>query len=391
VNQYNHEFVTPLVSALYCSPFNLEMSRLLLDHGADPNRSTMVQNHPLLIAVERNNASLVRLLLQYKADPNMITHGTRRRVRNDNDDSDNDDNDDDELPRTSAYTFVPLFLAVQKGNIEITRLLLKHGADPNLCRANQYANGGSVQYDRNFDPVVTDLAIKNGDAQLLALLLNRGATCAQPGNGLVFHRSTALNDLLQDATKSDATKRSICRTLVKASKSSPAAARFIQSSLDAALLLSQHHRDDDSYKFILNAGLNPIGAMYRAIFEEHTHVCQVLVEQVGVDPFQEEEQQGGGGGDNNKDDGRGDPYLCGDSDAEHAISPFLCAAREAEDSPAVFDYFLDLWNKRYAAGNDGTGTKKNDHGDYPIHVICCDKFVKLHTVELLLERQAHTY
>jgi hypothetical protein len=93
------------------------------------------------------------------------------------------------------------------------------------------------------------------------------------------------------ATKSDATKRSICRILVKASKSSLAAARFIQSSLDAALLLSKHHRDDDdSYKFILNAGLNPIGAMYRAIF----------------------------GGDN-KDDGRGDPYLCGGSDEEHAI------------------------------------------------------------------------
>jgi ankyrin repeat protein len=395
VNQYNHEFVTPLVSAIY-SPFCIEMSRLLLDVGADPNRSNMVQNHPLLVAVERHNASLVRLLLQYKADPN-IAHGARRvRVRNDDSEDDDDDDDDEPQPRLPAHTFVPLFVAVKNGNIEITRLLLKHGADPNLHRAHQNATNGSIQYDRNYDPVVTDLAIKNGDAELLSLLLHRGAQCAQPGNGLVFHRSTALNDLLQDATKSLATKRAICKILVKAAttkhKKNHTAARFVQSSLDSALL-SKH-----GYNLILEAGLNPICAMYRAIFEEHQQVCQLLVEEVGVDPFLGQQ-------DENKNDGRGDPYLCGDvddddddDDDEHAISPFLCAARESEDSPRVFDYFLDLWDKRYSSssknGNedDDTGVVvgKNEHGDYPIHVICCDKHVKLHAVELLLERQAHT-
>jgi ankyrin repeat protein len=86
VNQTNGHGNTPLS----CVVNNLEMTRFLLQNGANANPGgSSVKNSPLVHAVKENNTHVVRLLLEYGADPNLHP----RPGGDDDDDGDNERTD----------------------------------------------------------------------------------------------------------------------------------------------------------------------------------------------------------------------------------------------------------------------------------------------------------
>jgi ankyrin repeat protein len=98
---------------IYISSFNgnYEITKLLLDYGADPNpeKNTPYDpenpptTNPIFEAIKKNYYDIVKLLLDYGCDPN--AYGDQF----------------NELE-------VPLFVAISCNNIELTRLLLDRGA-----------------------------------------------------------------------------------------------------------------------------------------------------------------------------------------------------------------------------------------------------------------------
>lgn len=104
VNYGRSLLATPLFSAIYVSA---EMTRLLLQNGADPNARDSDGYTAFGRACQTGNEDLVRLFLAHKAEIN---------------------------PVSSAFT--PLYITVQDGNTNLTRMLLNHGADPYLVKTN---------------------------------------------------------------------------------------------------------------------------------------------------------------------------------------------------------------------------------------------------------------
>ncbi len=82
----------------------------LIEAGADPDtRNTWSTKSLLEIAAEQGDADLAKLLLVHGADP-------------------------DVAPKESPFTTPALFIAARNNEVEIARLLLEHGADPTLRR-----------------------------------------------------------------------------------------------------------------------------------------------------------------------------------------------------------------------------------------------------------------
>lgn len=81
-----------------------DISKLLLENGADPNIAEGNTHPPLHIAVTHNNMSLVQLLVNNGANIN-----------------------------TTARGKTPLYIACDRGNADIAVWLLKHNADPNIA------------------------------------------------------------------------------------------------------------------------------------------------------------------------------------------------------------------------------------------------------------------
>ena len=91
----------------------LDMIKLLLEKGANPDSyGTKYNNHyyPIFTAVSRGLIGITRLLLEYGADPNSTWYGDR--------DLDTYDN------------ATPLHIASRWGHYKIAQLLLEYGADP---------------------------------------------------------------------------------------------------------------------------------------------------------------------------------------------------------------------------------------------------------------------
>lgn len=57
---------------------NIEVIRLLLERGANPNYCPVSTKAPLFIAAEKNDLELVKLLLKHGADKNKKWHTSRR-------------------------------------------------------------------------------------------------------------------------------------------------------------------------------------------------------------------------------------------------------------------------------------------------------------------------
>ncbi len=145
---------------------NVEMTRLLLELGADINQASGNHTSPLLIALLNGQVALATELLSRGANPNLA---------------------DD-------YHRAPLFAAIDLRNfnhekypflyddgrdpLDLIKVLLEKGADPNL-RADTVPVHGLMQFDgswANFDGQTPFIrAALSGDIAVMRLLLQHGA------------------------------------------------------------------------------------------------------------------------------------------------------------------------------------------------------------------------
>jgi len=139
---------TPLLYT--CLHNNIELTSLLLEHGADPNFYALHSEHstPLAAACANKNFSLVELLLNHKAHT-------------------------DTVPQ---HRLTPLITTCIKSNvlsencIKIIKLLLRNGANVNAQRINPQMRWESSLY----------YADQCNNKKLIALLLNNNATINPP-------------------------------------------------------------------------------------------------------------------------------------------------------------------------------------------------------------------
>lgn len=166
LNKYGQLYSTPLITAVH--HHNAKMVKLLLDNGADPNMSDREDREPLKEAVRLRDYGMVKLLLNDGADPAQgrcdalytaieITHDDKMvelLVQNGGDlqklhayDAVDYKNAADlfvELPSSNTATLSPsvvisgnvLFVAINKGYYNITRVLLESGVNVNEVDSN---------------------------------------------------------------------------------------------------------------------------------------------------------------------------------------------------------------------------------------------------------------
>ncbi|XP_066144494.1 ankyrin repeat and protein kinase domain-containing protein 1-like isoform X2 [Euwallacea fornicatus] len=164
-----------------------EIARLLLEHGADPNKRYFFGAEINLVS----DLDFLELLLTFGANP-------------------------DSRDRSGL---TPLMKAVrQASNMEAVLLLLKHGADVNAIADQRHdyrtvlhyavlsgnidiihlviKQGAKLNYDEDFDlgkPSPLDLAILKGDPKIVELLIKSGANvnCSSPIIGSPLHVACA--------------------------------------------------------------------------------------------------------------------------------------------------------------------------------------------------------
>ena len=128
---------------IFISSFNgnYEITKLLLDHKADPNPEKLnpPTTNPLFEAIKKNHYNIVNLLLDYKCDPNAY----------------GDQYNGEEIP---------LFVAVSCGNIDLTDLLLNRGGNGNYITIKKHWGSNSI----------LRLAYIKKNQYMIDYLINRG-------------------------------------------------------------------------------------------------------------------------------------------------------------------------------------------------------------------------
>ena len=112
----------------------VEVAKLLLQNGADPNSINGNKDTPIYLATERGHAEIVNLLIQHGANVNSLNN---------------------------RYCRTPLHMASRKGHLEITKLLIENGAEVN-------------QPDKDSETPLL-LASQRGNIEVAKLLLEKGA------------------------------------------------------------------------------------------------------------------------------------------------------------------------------------------------------------------------
>lgn len=107
---------------------NFEVTKLLLENGANPDISNSNKEFPLTIAFNYDHQNIIELLLKYKANPN------------------------------SSYF---LAIAVSRDDIELAKLLIHYMADPNILDDNKSA------------PL--HIAVEHNNEEMIKLLIKAGA------------------------------------------------------------------------------------------------------------------------------------------------------------------------------------------------------------------------
>lgn len=132
-NAYAKDGFQPLGLASFFG--HTEVVKYLLSAGAEVNSTSKNENHvmPLHSSVARQNLEITRILLNHGADVNAA----------------------------QADDFTPLHEAVQNGQVDMVQLLLDYGADPGLCAANHLT--------------AIDMARQRNDAVIENLLLEKAS------------------------------------------------------------------------------------------------------------------------------------------------------------------------------------------------------------------------
>jgi ankyrin repeat protein len=178
----------------------------------------------------------------------------------------------------------PLTAAVRHNNEEVVRLLLvEYQANPNLNRRRPVVEQDASRQLQEIYPRNTDLAILNGNAEILRLLLEHGAFVENTIDSRCGRSS--LSRLLCDFYTSRETKLSICHLLVEHAKKDRATAVLIQHSFSYSVQALRNSHNDHC-EILLQAGMNPSSrwAWDCAIQAENAAVCRLLV-NYGADPY----------------------------------------------------------------------------------------------------------
>ena len=125
VNAVTHGCVTPLA----CVPSgNLDLARLLLRYGADPNISTNDGETPLMTAARGGHHEMVKILLEAGANPDaqLIVPPLEKIECSLFIDRSNFTFSACQAPLTA------MAMAAECGHLEVVKLLLEYGANPNL-------------------------------------------------------------------------------------------------------------------------------------------------------------------------------------------------------------------------------------------------------------------
>jgi hypothetical protein len=145
VNAGSGKFLSPLLQAVLSK--SLSIVRLLLEHGADPDFVPTATSSPLYYALESSDETFALLLLDYGATMKVCEEcvmnavegkhlGALRRLL-----------DLGVHPDTGmAPSGSPLSVAVDQGNLAAVKLLLAHGADPDL--SSNYSEGSPLDHAR---------------------------------------------------------------------------------------------------------------------------------------------------------------------------------------------------------------------------------------------------
>jgi len=129
LNQTLSSDFTPMLEA--CRSGNLERVSLLLEHGADINKSTSDTGiTPLLVAAAAGQSSVVQLLLDKGAQID--------KARSDN-------------------GATPLYEAAREGHVNVVKLLLQRGADPNKATTDTKKTPLSIACELNHLKIVEEL------------------------------------------------------------------------------------------------------------------------------------------------------------------------------------------------------------------------------------------
>ena len=148
---------------LFVASFNgsVEILSYLLDNGADMNAVTNIEGHtitPLIAAVQSGNLESVKVLLKYGAD--IEGRGDFKYVSKDH-----------PFHSVSFEGCTPLFVAAVNGNVEILSCLLDSGADLNAVANTE---------GHTITPLI--FAVQNGDLDRVKLLLMYGADIEGQGD-----------------------------------------------------------------------------------------------------------------------------------------------------------------------------------------------------------------
>ncbi len=234
LNPYTIKTITPIVQAAVNG--NIEIVKLLLEYGADPNFCQRNGETALADAANRGDTKLVNYLLEHGADPNVPTPiGT------------------------------PLALA---DGIGVMRELLEHGADPNIP-------------DEDGDlPIVGSIDTRRLDE--IELLIKYGTNLSHRNN---MHETPI--DRARIRGVYDAIQRMIGRDSVQDPQTTSLGREERYDTPD--LFIAAHRGNLAEVQRLLNDGANPdvklggCAAIYQPIMRGYNDVCFALLD-AGADP-----------------------------------------------------------------------------------------------------------
>ena len=132
----------------------------LLEAGANANCGGDDGNQPLYMATQNGHLECCRILLDHGADPELIKDGSIR---------------------------TPLCWAVEGGHLEICQLLLKAGANPN--------------WKSDSNPTILNLAVESGNIKMIELLLDQDGIDIDMVDNSSYSKPTALSRAAEEGSK----------------------------------------------------------------------------------------------------------------------------------------------------------------------------------------------